>query len=142
MEQLSLSNKLLIVLMRAHHTVEEIIRKDIAKYGLNPTEFGVLEFIYHKGDQPIQQLGKKILLTSGSLTYVVDKLEKRGLLVRKQCPKDRRVTYASLTEEGHAFIEEIFPKHQEVIDDIFSMLTEEEKNVMIAYLKKIGLQTS
>lgn len=69
--------KALVVLMRASQSVQDVLRKDIKVYGLNTTEFAVLELLYHKGDQPIQHIGKKILLSSGSITYVVDKLEKK-----------------------------------------------------------------
>lgn len=66
---------------------------------MNPTEFAVLELLYHKGQQPLQQIGGKILLASGSITYVVDKLEKKGFLERVACPNDRRVTYAAITTQ-------------------------------------------
>jgi len=133
-----LSLKLFIVLSRAHRAISDRIEQDIKGYGLNPTEFAVLELLFHKGDQPIQHIGKKVLLASGSITYVVDKLEKKKLLERVSCPKDRRVTYASITEEGKAFMNEIFPKHEMEIDQIFSSLNDEEKQLLIALLKKLG----
>ena len=71
------SLKLFIVLSRAYRAVNEHVNKRIQRYGLNPTEFAVLELLYHKGDQPLQQIGGKILLASGSMTYVIDKLEKK-----------------------------------------------------------------
>ena len=73
-----LSLKTLIVFMRASQAVQDILKNDMEKYGVNLTEFAVLELLYHKGDQPIQHIGKKILLASSSITYVVDKLEKRN----------------------------------------------------------------
>lgn len=136
----NLSLKLLVVFSRLSHYMTEKIREDIASYGLNITEFGVLELLYHKGEQPIQQIGKKILLSSGSITYVVDKLENKQLLIRKACPKDRRVTYTVLTEKGKHLMEEIFPKHERFVDDLFSVLSPKEQKTMIALCKKIGLQ--
>lgn len=133
-----LSLKTLIVFMRASQAVQDILRNDMEKYGVNLTEFAVLELLYHKGDQPIQHIGKKILLASSSITYVVDKLEKKQLVERKACPKDRRVTYASITEQGQAFIEEIFPQHEQTIEGIFDNLTEEELETTMTLLKKIG----
>ena len=75
-----LALKALVVLMRSSQTVQDIVKQDMEKYGVNPTEFAVLELLYHKGEQPIQHIGKKILLASSSITYVVDKLEGKGLL--------------------------------------------------------------
>lgn len=78
-EEISQSLKLFIALSRVHRFVMDATNKSIQSNGLNPTEFAVLELIYHKGSQPLQQIGERILIASGSITYVVDKLEKRGL---------------------------------------------------------------
>ena len=94
------SLKLFIVLSRAYRAVNEHVNKRIQRYGLNPTEFAVLELLFHKGDQPLQQIGGKILLASGSMTYVIDKLEKKEYIRRVACAEDRRVTFAQITEKG------------------------------------------
>src|SRR5699024_5767254 len=104
-EELTL--KLFIVMSRAYQSVQKQVAKDIKNYGLNQTEFAVLELLYHKGEQPIQTIGQKVLLASSSITYVVDKLEKKALLERRACPKDRRVTYAGITEKGKILMDEI-----------------------------------
>lgn len=141
MENNSTANslKLFIVLSRAYKAINEHVNKVIQTNGLNPTEFAVLELLYHKGDQPMQQIGGKILLASGSITYVVDKLEQKGMLIRIACPKDRRVTYAQITEDGKKFIQDIFPEHAKQIDKLMSSLTETEKLEAIDLLKKLGL---
>jgi MarR family transcriptional regulator, 2-MHQ and catechol-resistance regulon repressor len=138
-ESVSQSLKLFIVLSRAYKALNEQVNKIIQTYGLNPTEFAVLELLYHKGDVPLQQIGGKILLASGSITYVVDKLEQKGLLKRIACPKDRRVTYAQITDEGKAFMEGIFPEHAKQIDQLMSSLSEIEKLEAIDLLKKLGI---
>src|SRR5699024_4028425 len=94
-EELSL--KLFVVLNRAFESINKRVEQDIKSLGLNTTEFAVLELIYNKGDQPIQKIGEKVLIASSSITYVVDKLEKKRFLERKPCPKDRRITYATIT---------------------------------------------
>jgi MarR family 2-MHQ and catechol resistance regulon transcriptional repressor len=137
-KQIEDSLKLFIVLSRAHRAFNDVVNKNISTFNLNPTEFAVLELLYHRGDQPLQQIGGKILLASGSITYVVDKLEQKGLLVRKACPNDRRVTHAQITDKGKQLIEEIFPPHEERINEIVSVLTDEEKKIMTELLKKVG----
>jgi len=138
-EQINQSLKLFIVLSRAYRALNEEVNKVIQQRGLNPTEFAVLELLYHKGDQPLQQIGGKILLASGSITYVVDKLEQKGYLRRNGCPKDRRVTYAQITDEGRTLIEEIFPEHSQRINELMDVLSPEEKQTAIDLLKKVGL---
>ncbi|WP_026692229.1 MarR family winged helix-turn-helix transcriptional regulator [Peribacillus kribbensis] len=137
-ESIQQSLKLFIVLSRAQRSINDRVNKYIAEQGLNPTEFAVLELLYHKGDQPLQQIGGKILLASGSITYVVDKLEKKDFLVRVACKEDRRVTFARITEKGKEFIESVFPEHEQGIDELTSILTEEEKMTAIDLLKKLG----
>ena len=133
------SLKLFIVLSRAHKAISESTNQFFQQNGLNPTEFAVLELLFHKGRQPLQQIGNKILLASGSITYVVDKLEKRGYLNRVSCPADRRVTYAEISEEGAVFMREIFPKHERQLHEMMAALTTEEKEMAIELLKKLGL---
>lgn len=132
------SLKLFIVLSRAHKAINEVTNQFFQERGLNPTEFAVLELLYHKGRQPLQQIGNKILLASGSITYVIDKLEKRGYLERLACPSDRRVTYAEISEEGNAFMAEIFPIHEQKLHELMDALTPDEKEQAIQLLKKLG----
>jgi len=133
------SLKLFIVLSRAFEAIEKQIIKNVKEYGLNLTEFAVLELLFHKGDQPIQKVGQKILLASSSITYVIDKLENKNYLTRKACPTDRRVIYASITDEGRKLMEDIFPKHKEAMSKIMGGLNTREKELVTEKLKKLGL---
>lgn len=130
--------KLFIVLTRSMQAVKKKVEEDIRSHGLNTTEFAVLELIFHKGKQPIQRIGEKVLIASSSITYVVDKLVKKGYLTRETCSKDRRVSYAVLTEEGKTLMEQIFPMHEQAIRRITDGLTEEEKDQATELLKKLG----
>lgn len=134
-----LALKLFIVLSRSAESVMKRVEADIQQYGLNLTEFAVLELLYHKGEQPIQKIGGKVLLASSSITYVVDKLEQKKLLTRKRCSKDRRVTFAAITDEGKALMDEIFPQHRIAIQEIFSVIGTEDKQPLIDGLKRLGL---
>ncbi|PYF06493.1 MarR family winged helix-turn-helix transcriptional regulator [Ureibacillus chungkukjangi] len=138
-EEIKQSLKLYIVLSRANKAINEVTNQFFQQHGLNPTEFAVLELLYHKGRQPLQQIGNKILLASGSITYVIDKLEKRGYLDRVSCPSDRRVTFAEITESGAEFMKKLFPEHEENLHELLSVLTSEEKDTVIELLKKLGL---
>ncbi len=132
------SLELFVVLSRAYQSIMEVAKKDTQRFGLNLTEFGVLELLYHKGPHALQKIGGKILLASGSITYVVDRLEGKGFLERKACERDRRITYAFLTEKGKTLMEDIFPSHEEVLQQALSGITESEKTEAIQMLKKLG----
>ncbi|GGM34245.1 HTH-type transcriptional regulator MhqR [Paraliobacillus quinghaiensis] len=132
------SLKLFVVLSKAYRSVADQVAADIRKKGLNTTDFGVLELLYHQGDQTLQKIGDKILLASGSITYVVDKLEKKGYIERVPSESDRRITYASITEKGEVLLNDIFPDHWKQIESITNGLTEEEKVQAVQLLKKLG----
>ncbi|MFD1888498.1 MarR family winged helix-turn-helix transcriptional regulator [Paenibacillus wenxiniae] len=128
-----------MVLSRAYQSVVSLVNADIQSYGLNPTELGVLDFLYHSDEpQPLQKIGQKVLISSGNITYVVDKLEKKNLLARRSCDNDRRVIFAELTEQGNSFFEGIFDQHKQAIVEAMAGLTQEEKLVVIPLLKKLG----
>lgn len=135
-EQLSL--KLFIVLTRALQAVRKRVEEHIKSIGLNPTEFAVLELLYNNGEQPIQKIGDQVLIASSSITYVIDKLEGREFVVRKPSPDDRRITFASITSKGKAFMDEVFPDHKQAIVNIFAGLNKQEKELIIEQLKKLG----
>src|SRR5690349_7706650 len=99
-EATSRALKLFVILSRAAASVGEHARQDILRHGLSVSEFGVLEYLWHKGPQPLGEVAERILLTTGSVTYVIDQLEKQGLVRRRPCPTDRRVIYAELTDAG------------------------------------------
>ncbi len=77
--------KLVIALARTNNTLFSKIEKSLTPYALSVSEFGVLEFLYHKGKQPVQQIAEKILVTSGTITYIIDKLTQKGFVSRQQC---------------------------------------------------------
>ncbi|GLX69975.1 MarR family winged helix-turn-helix transcriptional regulator [Paenibacillus glycanilyticus] len=129
---------LYIALARASQWVNAHADRDIRKHGLNRTEFGVLELLYHKGPQPLQQIGEKVLMSSGNITYVIDKLEKKGFVCRRASTEDRRLIYAEVTDAGTLFIEEVFPQHTLVIEEAVRGLTAEEKRAASVLLKKLG----
>ncbi len=131
--------RLFTVLMRASQTVAAHARRDISRHGLTPSEFGVLELLLHKGPTPLGAVGQKILLTTGSVTHVIDTLEKKGLVRRVACPSDRRVLYADLTDQGRELIVRAFPEHAECLRNAMSGLSPEEQETLANLAKRLGL---
>lgn len=131
--------ELYIALSRANQWISAHGDRDIRQHGLNRTEFGVLELLYHKGPQPLQQIGSKVLMSSGNITYVIDKLEQKKLVRRRTSTEDRRLIYAEVTDAGYQFIEEVFPGHGIVIKEAMQGLTAEEQKQAALLLKKLGM---
>ena len=130
--------KVVIGIMRASNLLVDDLKKTLKNYPVNVTEFAVMEFLYSKGEKSIQEIRDRILLASGSATYVVDNLEKKGYVNRKISQKDKRVTYLKLTEVGKKLMDDIFPIHKINTKMIFDDLTKEELVTLKEILKKIN----
>ncbi|MFJ5758918.1 MarR family winged helix-turn-helix transcriptional regulator [Neobacillus sp. NPDC093182] len=132
------SNQPFLLLMQTSKAIQERIRDEMSKNKLNITEFSVLEVLYYQGKQTIQQIGNRILISSGSMTYVIDKLEQKGIIKRNDCREDRRVIHITLTTEGMEMMENIMPKYQEIVDSFFGDLKDDERELMVSYLNKVN----
>lgn len=131
--------RLFVVLMRCADSVSEHARVHMRRHQFKTSEFAVLELLYHTGPTPLSLIAEKVLLTKASMTYVIDQLEKQGLVQRVNSPKDRRVSYAELTQIGQEKIATAFPDHAQHIQRAVSCLSLEEQEQAIALLKKLGL---
>ena len=130
--------KVVIGIMRASNLLVDDLKKTLKNYPINATEFSVMEFLHSKGEKSIQEIRDRILLASGSATYVVDNLEKKGYITRNVSQKDKRVTYIRLTEEGMKLMDEIFPIHKKNTKRIFEKINDKELVILKEILKKIN----
>ena len=130
--------KLWIVLSRSYGAVRRRLEDSLRGSGLSEGEFGVLEALLHKGPLLLGELQRKILVSSGGVTYLVDRLVQRGLVRREPCPTDRRAMYAVLTPAGETLIRQIFPIHTEVIERALSGLGPEQQSEAIELLRTLG----
>jgi MarR family transcriptional regulator, 2-MHQ and catechol-resistance regulon repressor len=134
--------KLWVVLSRAHAAITDRATEHIAQYGMTLAEFGVLEALYHKGPLLLGEVQRKLLVSSGGVTYLVDRLERRGFVRRDACLEDRRARYAVLTDEGTAFVRRVFPEHAAAIRDAVAGLDADDQLVATRLLRQLGLTAS
>src|SRR5437762_1600154 len=93
-----------LILWKAARAVEQNAINSVSRLGLGLSDFAVLEVLLHKGAQPVNVIGRKILLTSGSITTAIDRLESRKLVRRTPHPEDQRTRLVQLTEKGKRLI--------------------------------------
>lgn len=134
--------KLWIALARAFAAVEQRAAADVARHGLTLAEFAVLEALYHKGPLLLGELQRKILVSSGGVTYLVDRLEERALVRRVLSEEDRRARYAELTEDGVALMRRIFPQHAACIREVAAALEPAEQAEATRLLKQLGVHAA
>lgn len=128
-----------LVLWKAFHSVEAHSHRHIAALGMGVSDFGVLEALLHKGPLTVKELGAKVLLTSGSMTAAIDRLERRGLVERGDDAADRRVKVICLTRSGKQLIQKEFENHKAAMEEAVAGLAEQERTELIGLLRQLGL---
>jgi len=128
-----------VKLLRAAKAVVARIEPRVIESGFTVTQLGVLEALLHLGPLSQRELGRKVLTSAGNMTDVIDKLQRRGLVVRSRKPGDRRTVRVALTAEGRATIEALFAPHARDIAGAMSGLAPDELAHLAALLRKLGL---
>lgn len=134
--------KSMVTLFKAYQSITKVIKKDIKKHSFDLNEFAVLEVMYHHKSLTVSEVNDKVLVNSSSLTYILDKLVKKGLIKRVQNKADKRVIYIEITDKGITEGNVIFPKHYELLRECFSVLTNEDKEMLITLNKKLGFNAN
>ncbi len=132
--------RLVIALGRATQAIERGIRPHLAECGLGLTEFAVLEVLYHKGPLPLGEIRDRILVTGASTTYVVKKLEERGLMRRRTSGEDQRVVFGELTPKGRGLMDKVFPAHVNRLRHVTAGLSASEKRAAAQLLRRLSHQ--
>jgi MarR family 2-MHQ and catechol resistance regulon transcriptional repressor len=127
-----------LVLWKATRVLELHGHRSIAGLNMGLSDFGVLEALLHKGPLPIKDLGAKVLLTSGSITTAVDRLEAKGLVERFNDKQDRRSRIVRLTTVGKKMIQKAFAEHKVAMEDAASGLDLKDRAVLIELLRRLG----
>jgi MarR family transcriptional regulator, 2-MHQ and catechol-resistance regulon repressor len=128
-----------LILWKAARAIEQNALASISRLGLGLSDFAVLEVLLHKGPQPINVIGRKILLTSGSITTAIDRLESKKLVLRTPHPEDQRARLVQLTEKGKRLIQCAFEQHARDMEETMAVLAPAERLVLMRLLKKAGL---
>ena len=132
-----------LVLWKAARAVEAYAEKSVSELQMCGSDFAVLEALLHKGPLPINEIGKKVLLTSGSITVAVDRLETKVLVERRPHGTDRRAKIVHLTKEGRKVITRVYANHAADMERLASAsLTRAERKTLIRLLKKIGFEAA
>src|SRR5438128_11093194 len=101
-----------LVMMKAHRTLERLATHSIESSEVGLSDFAVLEMLLHKGPQPVNEIGRRVELTSGAITTAVDRLETRGLVTRDAHPGDRTTRLVRLTTAGKTEAARMFAGHR------------------------------
>lgn len=138
MTRQKLALKTFIGLKRISDKFEQAVKQDVQAYNLNSSEFAVLELLYHKGPKTMQEIKERILIANSSTTYTLDKLCQKKLVERRTNLEDKRITQVYLLSEGEKLIASSFPKHAEMLTQLFHNLEDDEIKTLNNLLKKLS----
>ena len=133
------ASRLWLVLARCHRALNQIAERSIEETGLGLTDFAALEALLHKGPLTITEIQSKVPLALGSMTAAVDRLEKKGLIMRTPAPDDRRAKVLKLSSDGRRVVEAAFSRHAAELESAMTVLTKSEKRQLHALLKQLWL---
>src|ERR1700736_1208125 len=131
--------RLWLVLSRCHRALNQVAERNIEEAGLCLTDFAALEALFDKGPLTITEIQGKVPLALGSMTAAVDRLEKKGLIIRTPASGDRRAKVLKLTPEGRRIVEKAFSRHAAELESAMAVLSASEKSELHGLLKKLGI---
>ncbi len=134
--------RLWVILSRAHSAIAAHATADAARHGLTLAEFAILEALYHRGPMLLGEVQRRILVSSGGITFLVDRLTAKGLVERRTCEADRRARYAALTDRGAELVAEIFPEHATAVTRAMQALAPEDKHGIADALRVLGREAA
>lgn len=107
-------------------------------YGLSTATFNVLLVLFRAGEpQSPCDIGEQLSVTRGTVTGLLDSLERQHLVRRTPHPKDRRMLLIELTDEGRLILDRLMPEHFQGMCDMLACLSDSEKETFVSVLAKI-----
>ena len=124
-------------LARAYQAFANYSSQHVRDLGLTPPQFDVIATLGGTEGMMMGDVAEKTLVTKGTLTGIIDRLEEKGL-VRRDVPEDnRRCCYISLTPAGETLFQTVFPAHMAYLKQRFGKLSCEELEELRQLLKKL-----
>ena len=125
------------LLAECYQTFEQISAAHVRSLGLTPSQFDIIATLGNTNGMTLSELGEKTLITKGTLTGVIDRLQDKGLVKRRCSDEDRRSTIVQLTAQGARDFEDIFKPHVRFCKRPFADYGEEDYAALERELTKL-----
>lgn len=124
-------------LVSAYHHFHRYASAHIKTTSLTTTQFDVIATLGNRDAMTYKTLGEQTLVTKGTLTGVIERLQAKGLLTTQINPEDARSQLVKLTTEGQALFEQIFPQHMAHLQAAFTQLSIDELQQLRRLLQRL-----
>lgn len=106
-------------------------------FPITPPQFTALLWLNQEGDMTIGELSQKMYLACSTMTDLIDRMEKNGVVVRVRDERDRRVVRVRMLERGKTIIRDVMKARQEYLAGILSTFSPEEVELIRKHLSKL-----
>jgi DNA-binding MarR family transcriptional regulator len=121
-------------LLRVGQKVSRVLAEDLKRWDLNLAQFDTLAHVGAVEGLTQQDLADSLLVTKGNVCQMLDRMERRGLLVRR---REGRMNRLFLTGEGRRMFEEVVPAHEDLVGRQLSVLDPDEQAQLVRLLGKL-----
>jgi len=128
----------MVVFSRLSYSLLDSLRRNLESLGLGASSYPILAHLNEVEKARTQKLGDIAVISSGSITHMVNKLEKNGFVKKFQDEEDKRIFWVVITEKGRARFNEVNQTHMQYLDSLLADFTKEEKVSFIKQMKYFG----
>jgi|GEM_PF-1784510 len=130
--------KLMVVLGKLNRVFLERLSKNLEALNMPISAYPMLAHLNDVGRAKTQKLGEVAVITSGSITHMVNKLIKLGYVKKVVDEKDKRITWVELTSFGQETFDSVHKQHMEFLESLLEDFSYEEKHAFIDQIKHFG----
>ena len=126
-------------LLRTADAVKRSLAQVIAPHGVTPQQYNVLRILRGAGPDgiPTLTIGERMIEQTPGVTRLVDRLERKGLVARTPCPKDRRRVFCRITSKGLELLKELDDPVNQWDSQAVSVLPPSELDVLVDLLDRV-----
>lgn len=114
------------LIAKTHKRLKKRIMEILVQYDLTTQQYSLLRRLYGNEGMRTGEIAEKLSSDNATIVSIIDRLEEKGLVIRAEDPKDRRVNFIYLTDKARKFLPELISKADIQNNALISTLSEKE----------------
>ena len=135
---MELRNCINYLLTVAQHKVFVLFSERLAEFGVTPGQYGILNCLWSQGSATPKEIAQILHLENSTVSGMLDKLQKRGLVTRVLDPNNRRSIRVETTEAGNAIRDDVLRTVDELNQTVLAPFTAQQRQLLLDLLRRLG----
>lgn len=114
------------LLTTAQHSVFLKMTEKLSVFDLTPVQYAVLYCLWENDKKSPKEIAERLKLENSTISGILERMEKKGLIKRMISKEDRRFIQIMLTEKGAALEEDVLAAVDKVNEEVMSVFSKEE----------------